>query len=65
MGGGKMTIGEFVGLVESMRMCQRDYFRNRSPSAMEAAKRLEGQVDREIRLRHEREADKALPGLGL
>lgn len=36
---------EFVRLVAEMRQAQRDYFKSRSPEALERAKNLERQVD--------------------
>lgn len=43
----KMLISmlDYVRLVAEMRQAQRDYFKSRSPEALERAKNLERQVD--------------------
>lgn len=45
---------DFERLVKDMRTAQKAYFRSRASSALEAAKRLEKEVDRHIA---EREAE--------
>jgi hypothetical protein len=43
-----MNYGEFIQLVERMRNAQREYFRTKSPTALESSKRLEREVDQAI-----------------
>ena len=40
-----LAMEEFVKLVAEMRQAQKDYFKSRSPEALERAKNLERQVD--------------------
>ncbi len=40
-----MTVQELARLVQNMRHQQKEYFRTRSPSALEESKRLERKVD--------------------
>lgn len=44
-----MTSREFFFLVSNMRSTQSDYFRTRDPHVLRAARRLENEVDEEIR----------------
>ena len=44
-----MTPREFFWLVAEMRGAQDAYFKTRAPSVLRAARKLEGEVDREIR----------------
>lgn len=44
-----MTFNDFTKLVADMRHAQREYFRTRSPTALEASKRLEKAVDTALR----------------
>lgn len=44
-----MTSREFFYLVSNMRRAQAQYFATRKPEHLRAARRLEGEVDREIR----------------
>ena len=44
-----MIMEEFAALVQEMRNAQREYFRTRSPTALEAAKRLEKRVDQALK----------------
>ncbi len=46
-----MTYTEFAGLVWRMRQAQKDYFLNRTRSALSEAKFLEKRVDEEL-LKH-------------
>jgi len=59
------TIGEFVSLVEKMREAQRQYFRSRGISDLNASKALEKQVDDAIEDYNRRQAEKNQPGLGI
>ncbi len=40
---------EFVNLVQAMRTAQKKYFRSRSYDDLDTCKKLESQVDREIK----------------
>lgn len=44
-----MNSREFFYLVSNMREAQSNYFKNRSPERLRAARRLENEVDAEIR----------------
>lgn len=44
-----MTAREFFYLVSNMRRAQQQYFSTRQQEHLRAARRLEGEVDREIR----------------
>ena len=44
-----MTSEDFRHLVAEMRHAQREYFRTRSPTSLEAAKRTERAVDEELK----------------
>ena len=44
-----MTAAELARLVVEMRRAQRQYFRTRTPDALEASKRLEKAVDEAVR----------------
>lgn len=44
-----MNSREFFYLVAQMREAQREYFKNRDQLVLRAARKLEGEVDREIR----------------
>lgn len=44
-----MTAREFFWLVAEMRGAQEAYFKTRAPSVLRAARKLEGEVDREIK----------------
>lgn len=43
-----MQAREFFYLVAQMRQAQRDYFKNREQFLLRRARKLEGEVDREI-----------------
>jgi hypothetical protein len=56
------TTGDFVEAVRTMRSCQIDYFKTKSPHAMPEAKRHEALVDaaieaRDARLAREKQAE--------
>ena len=59
------TVGEFVGLISKMREEQKLYFRTRSTSDLNNAKKIEAQVDDEIRQFYKRREEKDNPGLGI
>lgn len=40
-----MTTGEFVDKVSAMREAQKEYFKSRSPKALQRSKQLEKEVD--------------------
>lgn len=44
-----MNAREFFYLVSEMRTAQSEYFKERSPTRLRVARKLEGEVDREIR----------------
>lgn len=44
-----MNSREFFYLVSNMRQAQREYFKDRDPLKLRAARAMEGEVDREIR----------------
>lgn len=44
-----MTAREFFYLVSNMRETQRNYFKNRDQQTLRAARKLENEVDAEIR----------------
>lgn len=44
-----MNAREFFYLVSNMRSAQNEYFKTRDPSCLRAARRLEKEVDEEIR----------------
>lgn len=44
-----MNYREFRSLVTSMRAAQKEYFRSRDSAALENSKRLEREVDKELR----------------
>lgn len=44
-----MTHREFFYLVAQMRAAQSEYFKTRNPNVLRAARKLEGEVDREIK----------------
>ncbi len=44
-----MNSREFFYLVANMRAAQSNYFKNRSPERLRAARKLENEVDAEIR----------------
>lgn len=44
---------KLLELVDQMRAAQREYFKTRSPAAMDRAKKLEREVDRQLAARHE------------
>jgi hypothetical protein len=49
---------EFVGLVQSMRTAQKEFFKSRDQTVLEDAKYYERQVDRALkRLRHGEPSD--------
>lgn len=41
---------EFIQKVAAMRQAQRDYFKSRDPFNLKAAKKLEAEVDAEIKI---------------
>lgn len=43
-----MNSREFFYLVAQMRQAQREYFKNRDPLVLRAARKLENEVDHEI-----------------
>lgn len=49
------SLCDFVSLVKAMRTAQRTYFRTRSPTALEEAKRLEKRADAFIKAWEERQ----------
>lgn len=44
-----MNAKEFFYLTAQMREAQRDYFKSRDPLVLRAARKLEGEIDREIK----------------
>ena len=49
------TTHRLIDLVRQMRSAQKAYFQGRSPEALSAAKSLEGQVDRMLKMLKEGE----------
>jgi hypothetical protein len=58
-----MTEKEFFTLVVQMRNAQKLYFRNRDKSDLQASKKLEKQVDDEIRRVERSQVEPELPPL--
>ena len=56
-----MTAKEFFTLVVQMRNAQKLYFRNRDKSDLQASKKLEKQVDDEIRRVERSQVEPELP----
>lgn len=44
-----MTLDDFIALAAEMRQAQRDYFAARTPSALNHAKKLERELDQQIK----------------
>ena len=58
------TVGDFVDLVRSMRIYQKEYFDNKKSCTLGLSKKYEALVDKAIMERDEREALAAKQRLG-
>jgi|TARA_Y100000296_G_scaffold33048_1_gene38269 hypothetical protein len=52
-----MKLEEFAALVNKMRQAQKEYFRTRSLSAIDSAKKLEREVDKALAHINDKQGD--------